>query len=147
MSCAESNRGKVFHLTSSCVKTRDDLVLKALVLNKPSKLLYSCWMAFMCILRLTQSATNQPCSAYCGGSPCKNIVNNDCPDMLTFPDTGALFGQHFYAYKKEAIQYSATFIPRPNYVCFLHEICSAYPQNKSAFSFNNATCYNASDLL
>jgi hypothetical protein len=144
--CRYPNQFITLFFTSSCVRSRDNLLLKALVMSKPTLTSHSCWLAFMCVLRLQNLWVNQSYFELCERNICQQTIMKDCPELIPFPGGSLLYGQAFYVYAKDSISCGANMLPRPKFVCFKHKPCNAYLINISGFMFADAECYNLKDL-
>ena len=132
-------------LTSSCVKDRNALLLRAMFTDKPSIVREDCWSAIMCSISIPLTWQNESCMDFCLGAVCRRIMEETCPERLLVPHVPILFGHVHFLLEKDNI---ATIRNRwrPRHVCFNHTLCGPFGINVSVQMNNNITCYHYQDL-
>ncbi|CAF3113962.1 unnamed protein product [Rotaria sp. Silwood2] len=132
--------------TSSCVKQRSELLLKAMFLHKPNSMSHLCWLAFMCVLHMQDNWIADECFPLCKNRACSGIIESTCPDMFYLPPIPILFNQVYFAYTNKNVEFSIFSSAIPHYICFNGQLCSQYFVKYESIMFNNTICYRPKDL-
>jgi hypothetical protein len=122
-------------LTSSCVRQREKQLMEAMFFGKPYFISTECWSAFLCMIYIPHSWTNQKCD-YCDAQ-CHQIIQESCSEMLFVPTVPVLFGHVYFPYTKNDVYFKMS----PQYVCFNQQLCSEFHTSQPLLSFNNVTCH------
>jgi hypothetical protein len=143
--CGTNSHMNPSYLTSSCVKERELLLLKAIFSKKAKSIPENCWTAFKCL-------TNMPfeddpmCLNFSQDEQCKNIIQQTCPDILNIPDVPILFGHIYFAYTKNDSKLLNSWSNLFPYVCYNNTQCDGLFESNIFLSFNNITCIRPEDL-
>ena len=133
-------------LTSSCVKERESLLMAALWSNNDSLALKDCWSAFKRIVDFSNSKTlsDEDISQL---NKSIQIVKNDCPYVIYFPNVPVLFGEIYFAYKNDDLQHFDNFSARKLLICYKTSHYDHYFANVSKILFNNMNCIRLEELF
>jgi hypothetical protein len=133
-------------LTSSCVKKRADLLMETMYSSKDNSIFQNCWSAFKCLLKFTNSEYSS-CAEFCKHDACIEIIRNTCPDMLYFPNVPVLFGNIYFAYRKNDLQEWNSLNRWPLYICYEKSQYDDFFINVPKIFFNNMICVHSEPFL
>ena len=131
-------------ITSSCVPNRDHLLKEVILLDTPSSVSETCWLAFKCDHNILHLFDPQ-CLNLCLKKTCKQIINETCPDLLFMPAGALMFG-HIYLGYMTKIRMNPIDAYHPEYVCYNHQLCGGFHSNRTLLMFNNSTCRHPEDF-
>ena len=95
-----------------------EVLMKTMYLGPNSAVSQECLSAFKCLLEITDSAEYSPCETLCYSGKCMDIVQNNCSEMFYFPNVPVLFGEIYFAYRKDDFQHPTSFRMKSFYVCY-----------------------------
>ena len=87
----------------SCVNVRLLTLNKIMHSNNESSLSAKCWSVAKCVLNFI-SKERISCRGLCERDECIKHVEDNCPDMLFFPNVPVLFGNVYLAYKTNQLR-------------------------------------------
>ncbi|UJR12844.1 hypothetical protein I4U23_017018 [Adineta vaga] len=133
--------------SSSCVKERGKLIMKIIIEIKQNIIFDKCWIPFLCITFIQDQIDYQICLDFCINQLCEQLVEENCPNFIRFPDGPLIFGHIFFVYMKESLLYpSNILIPIPDYVCYDDQLCKEMPTTIILSSLNNSKCRSFNEL-
>ncbi|CAF3089752.1 unnamed protein product [Rotaria sp. Silwood2] len=138
--CTERTCENLF-LTNSCMEKREYLLMMAIYSIKDNSISEQCWAASKCILEIPLSEKIS-CGKICENRPCKEIINNTCPDMFYIPNVPLFFGDIYFAFRKNdlAAMHEEDFLLY--YVCPSNSHYNEFFINETTIVFNNRTCFH-----
>ncbi len=77
---------------------------------------------------------------------CIQLAKATCLDMLYIPSVLVLFGDIYFAYLKNDLQFSEEIFSGYPDVCYENSLYDDYFVNASKIFFNNTMCYYMNDL-
>ncbi|UJR12436.1 hypothetical protein I4U23_016612 [Adineta vaga] len=113
-------------LTSSCVRKRYELLLRAIFVDTPKSMSHQCWSAFKCLLNVPDAS---------------NPIY-----MLYFPSTAIIFGHMYFIYITEDLNQFNYRTTSPQYVCYNDQLCSGFMPTETLLSLGNSTCRRLKDF-
>ncbi|CAF4907208.1 unnamed protein product [Rotaria sp. Silwood1] len=126
-------------LTSSCVKERTLLLLKALFSSKPNFVHDNCWQAFKCLFNIPME-DNSTCLEFCQNKKCENIIQKTCPHILNIVDIPILFDHVHFIYTKNDFNPPNSWRTLLPYICYNDTRCDKLFENNLLIFFNNTRC-------
>ena len=132
--------------TSSCIKSRENLLMTARYSNKddfPSEI---CRKALLCLIEFPY-IDDLDCEIFCEENSCSNIIENDCSNVLYFSSTPILFNDIYFAHTKND---SSLDINNPSgslSICYNTSYYDQYFINIPKIFINNMTCIHSSQII
>jgi hypothetical protein len=123
-------------LTNSCAAKRVNILKESMYSSKDNSLSEDCWLAFKCLYNILDSEYLS-CDQI---DKQKQIVNNTCPDMIYFPGVPVLFGDLYFAFTKNDLQYSTDINQILFSICYNNSRYDDYSINISRILFQNMKC-------
>jgi len=76
-----------------------------------------------------------------------DIIQNQCPEMFYFPNIPILFGDIYFAYKRNDFQYDTTVQTTPFYICCNPSFYEKYFSNYASIIFKNTLCIHSEAII
>ncbi|CAF3605898.1 unnamed protein product [Adineta steineri] len=144
--CWESDWSNILRYTTSClirdyVKYWHELMFS----STPNSMTDICWSTLKCYLRIP-NAFDLECFDICQNDECRDIIEENCPDMFFMPPTPVLYGHIYLAYTKKYIVEQKIWTNEPEYICYDPQLCGGFDTTGIPLPFNNTICYHPKDF-
>jgi len=132
--------------SSSCVGERGKLMIKEMNSIDPNLMNDKCWFSFLCVIHFQQKVNNTECYIFCLNNLCQQFIKENCPDLISLPALGLMFGHVYFVYIKERLDYMTWMPVLPDYVCYNDKLCTEMLSTITLHSLNNSTCRRFEEL-